>query len=124
MVGECCVGKRHFDCIGFVNWCFWRAMGNNFPGPARNSQRAGFTGIAMWRGSLCREINRAREQLETGDLLFDAELTHIGVVISATEVAHTAGHRWGVQVTQVSGPIYPHGAGAWRPDARRPRVLD
>lgn len=24
--GESCIGKRHFDCIGFINWCFSTAL--------------------------------------------------------------------------------------------------
>ncbi|WP_274630055.1 hypothetical protein [Arvimicrobium flavum] len=25
--GEICVGARHFDCIGFISFCIWKAMG-------------------------------------------------------------------------------------------------
>jgi cell wall-associated NlpC family hydrolase len=27
--GESCVDTRHFDCIGFVNWCLTQALGQN-----------------------------------------------------------------------------------------------
>jgi hypothetical protein len=27
--GENCEGVRHFDCVGFVNWCYWKALGSN-----------------------------------------------------------------------------------------------
>ncbi len=26
VLGELCLGKRHFDCIGFVNYCFWSVI--------------------------------------------------------------------------------------------------
>ncbi len=25
--GESCQGKRHFDCIGFISYCYWKATG-------------------------------------------------------------------------------------------------
>lgn len=30
IIGEACGDKRHFDCIGFVNYCFWKVLGVNW----------------------------------------------------------------------------------------------
>jgi hypothetical protein len=99
VIGECCVMKRHFDCLGFVVWCFWKATGNP-SGPA---------GFPYFQNQFTRPLNRGQVPLLPGDVLFSrtsedgasTDLTHIGIAVSATEVAHAAGHMWGVQITPI-----------------------
>lgn len=109
--GECCAKRRHFDCLGFVTWCLWKALGPDFP-----------SNLASY------EVRHYHEQTEhhpitgpllPGDLLFNRELSHIGIVVSATEVAHSAGYRWGVRRTTISGPIYPPNPGSSEPGTDR-----
>jgi hypothetical protein len=28
VLGQSCAGKRHFDCVGFISYCYWKATGN------------------------------------------------------------------------------------------------
>ncbi len=120
--GECCINVRHFDCLGFVCWCFWKALGPQFPSNLTHAN------VNQWR-DWTEPISRTGGGLMAGDLLFDGS-QHIGVVISPTEVAHAAGHRWGVQRTSATGPIYPRGiaswdegTGGWDAMAGRPRIF-
>lgn len=125
VLGECCIGKRHFDCIGFVNWCFWKAI---------SSPRApGFTGIPLWKSQLTEPIDRFAVPLLLlpGDILFSSTsaeesstgLTHIGIVVSSTEVAHAAGHHLGVQITPINASGVLGGGIVWERMAGRPKVF-
>jgi cell wall-associated NlpC family hydrolase len=120
--GECCVNYRHFDCLGFVTWVFWKSMGEHFP---RNFLTKT---VAEWQSD-CRTFTGP---LQIGDVLFDDGLQHVGIVVSPTEVAHAAGYRWGVQRTlcdRRDRPIYPSSLGAWEvgtgrwASRRRPRWM-
>lgn len=65
--GESCLGKRHFDCIGFINWCFSTALNKQVWYGIEN-----FT-----KGSVGKEIPVKSAQL--GDIVtIGAE--HIGIV--------------------------------------------
>jgi preprotein translocase subunit Sec61beta len=103
--GDCCIGRRHFDCIGFVNWCFWTAF--------RPPEVTGFTSIHHWRSRpLSRPIDRS--QVQAGDILFADSDDHIGIAVSPTHVVHAAGHTVGVMVdviAQTSGHAWDRVAG-------------
>ena len=111
--GECCIGKRHFDCTGFVSWCFWKALGAEFPRHLATST------VSQWKAWARQRLPMSGPFLP-GDLLFDQGERHIGVVVSATEVAHSAGYRWGVRRTPISGQIYGDRGGRWHSAGRPP----
>ena len=123
VLGECCVGKRHFDCFGFVNYCYWCALGAHFPGDPAGMGPPG------WRHPRCSsEVNRFAAPVQSGDILF-LDTRHMGMAISPTQVAHAAGYYWGVQITPINGAIYPHDADLrfafrWDAVAARPHILD
>jgi cell wall-associated NlpC family hydrolase len=112
--GECCIGKRHFDCVGFVSWCFWKALGNAFPANLATAD------VGQWKAYWRTTVPRTGP-FQVGDLLFDRGEDHIGVVISPTEVAHSAGYRWGVRCALISDNIYGNTGGHWV-SARRPTI--
>ena len=88
MLCECCIGKRHFDCIGFVNWCFWTVV--------HAPDITGTTMITEWKNLWTTPI--APNQIEAGDILFADNDRHIGIAVSPTHVVHAAGHHLGVMV--------------------------
>jgi cell wall-associated NlpC family hydrolase len=135
VIGECCVMKRHFDCIGFVSYCFWKVMGYP-PG-------AGFISIENWKDNFTTPV-APLTALQPGDILFSSEnsslapynyrertrptppgtFTHIGIALSATQVVHAAGCELGVMVTEIANPILPNGdAMHWEPEGGRPRCF-
>lgn len=88
--GECCLGKRHFDCEGFVCWCFWMALGS----PTAGLQ----VGIPSWRRQ-ARTI--ALSQAIPGDVLYGYRIAHdrhIGIYVGQGEVVHAGG--WNIGVVQ------------------------
>jgi cell wall-associated NlpC family hydrolase len=95
--GESCQGIRHFDCIGFVNWCYFQIL-------RRHIQYS----IAQWRTIGSRRISRA--QLEPGDIL-SAENAggegntsrHIGLYIGNGRAVHARSYRIGVEETALLG---------------------
>lgn len=106
VLGECCVGKRHFDCIGFVNWCFWRAL--------RGSSAISYE-IEQWQRpiSAARQFDRAAidaGRILPGDILYGHNSTHIGLVATTTEVIHAAGWNVGVQRERIRTSIWHGGA--------------
>jgi cell wall-associated NlpC family hydrolase len=120
VLGECCIDKRHFDCLGFVIWCFWKVMGTP-NGPV---------GFPFLSGHFVRQplLDRRREPPRPGDILFSrtseegtsTEYTHIGIAVSATEVAHAAGYKWGVQITPIERSGERGGNIVWEPMYGRP----
>lgn len=85
--GECCIGRRHFDCIGFVNYCFskvlnrvWHYGIDNFTKP-EYAKSSGFLPVTP--------ISSAKP----GDILTNLSV-HIGIVtekgttIEAKDPAH------------------------------------
>ena len=88
--GECCIGVRHFDCIGFVNWCFWTAL---------NQTRTVSYEIRQWQQASAGVRMLPIGQAQPGDILFGYNGNtnqHIGIVVSTTEVVHSAGWSEGV----------------------------
>jgi hypothetical protein len=103
--GECCIGKRHFDCVGFVNWCFWAALGAE-----------AILEVDQWSPYYQAEGSVPRTSLvpggpraaQTADLLFRSGATgegpfaHIGIAVGNGQVAHAAGHDVGVVVEAIN----------------------
>jgi hypothetical protein len=118
--GECCIGYRHFDCAGFVDWCIWTVLSPVFP--------RGITyNVGGWRGERSHRFNWRSQGIEAGDILFadsadDVDTVpedHIGIAVSSTEVAHAAGHEWGVQITPIRSSGMRGGNIVWADEARR-----
>jgi cell wall-associated NlpC family hydrolase len=121
VLGECCIMRRHFDCLGFVIWCFWKAIG----------QPSGPAGFPHFTQQFTRPLDRRQVPPLPGDILFSrtsedgasTELTHIGIAISATEVVHSAGYRWGVQRTPIERSGERGGNIVWEQQFGRPRCF-
>jgi hypothetical protein len=83
--GEACEGKRHFDCGGFVSYCYHQACSEvSYPGPAQGllSKQFGFKSRAK------------REDVVAGDIAYRPG--HAGLCISNDKVISTLGRIWGV----------------------------
>ena len=82
VLGEACEGKRHFDCGGFVSFCYRAACSEvKYPGPAD-----GFFSMG-WR-----EVDKANAQ--GGDIAY--RTGHVGICVSGSEVVSALGKKWGV----------------------------
>lgn len=98
--GESCVGVRHFDCIGFVNWVLWQV-----------TKRPIQFSIEQWReNSRTTEVPINQASLTEGDLLFAAHAggegnnqNHIGIYVGAGRVVHARSYTIGVEETQLLG---------------------
>src|SRR5262245_3539235 len=53
--GESCAGKRHFDCVGFVDWCIFKACGFRTRTDIAQYHRRGLS-----NSRLCVTIDHAR----------------------------------------------------------------
>ena len=92
--GENCDGSRHFDCVGFVNWCYWRAVGRAVQGS-----------ITQWR-STAFTTRIEFTALEPGDILCASHAggdgntsEHIGLYVGNGRVIHARSYRIGVEET-------------------------
>jgi len=121
VIGECCVMKRHFDCLGFVVWCFWKGEGTP----------SGPVGFPFLTEQFTQPLNRSQVPPLPGDILFSrtsedgasTRFTHIGIAVSATEVAHAAGYRWGVQITPIDRSGERGGGIVWEQVYGRPNCF-
>jgi cell wall-associated NlpC family hydrolase len=135
VLGECCAMKRHFDCIGFVSYCFWKTM--SYP------PNAGFVSIENWKDTYSTPL-APLSQLQPGDILFSSTgsslpaydyddrprvtplgtFTHIGIAISSSMVIHSAGCELGVMITEISSATLPNGdTMRWETEGGRPRCF-
>jgi len=91
--GESCLGKRHFDCIGFVGFCFWRITG-------QRRQRS----IAAWRtmgeGLITIQGPDTEEMsprdLRAGDIVITPD-SHISLATGAGSVIEAESEERGVK---------------------------
>lgn len=82
--GEACEGKRHFDCGGFVSYCYHQACPEvTYPGPARGLLSDNFG----WK-----EV--PKEQIQGGDIAYRDG--HAGLCIDNVAVISALGKKWGV----------------------------
>lgn len=133
--GECCAMKRHFDCLGFVNYCYWRVM--------RYPPDPGVTSMENWYNN-CSTLVGSWRDLQPGDILLSVEgrapfpspppsppppipphtFSHIGIALSSLQVIHSAGYDIGVVITEIANPTLPGGNSMhWLPFGRRPRCF-
>jgi hypothetical protein len=82
--GEACEGKRHFDCGGFVSYCYCQACKEiRYPGPASNL----LTNSFGWQ-----KIDQ--KEVQGGDIAYRPG--HAGLCINNKEVVSALGKKWGV----------------------------
>ena len=85
--GECCVGIRHFDCIGFVNWCI-------------------STAHRPMQFSITNAISQTRD-VSFGDVWAGDLVTigthHIGIATGAGTVVQAKGTKYGVVESALQG---------------------
>jgi cell wall-associated NlpC family hydrolase len=99
--GESCVGVRHFDCVGLVNYCY-----------AKHWYQAVFgMDIAAFRNSSCGTIQVTNDQdLMDADILIKPGNNHIGMLYQVSNnwfVVQAVGTETGVTDTE------PFTAKAW-----------
>jgi cell wall-associated NlpC family hydrolase len=75
VLGESCEGVRHFDCVGFINYCLSVVLRRSF----QNSIRG-------WRG-LTEGITQPGD-IQPGDILIRGNNTHIGFATGDGQVIH------------------------------------
>jgi hypothetical protein len=82
--GEACEGKRHFDCGGFVSYCYHQACPDvTYPGPASNLLTSAYGWTAV-----------SQDQVRGGDVAYRSG--HAGLCINSDEVMSALGKKWGV----------------------------
>jgi len=87
--GECCIGRRHFDCSGFVFWCYNQAGYN-----------IGRRNVGGYQG--CdRNINN-QAALQPGDLCYIGN-HHVGIYAGNNEVVEARAHDYGVVLSSLAG---------------------
>ena len=118
--GEVCTGKKHFDCIGFVNYCYDRnVVAGRYP--FGTSIKELMTNSANYS---LMEVSDPKDVLN-GDIIgqytTDGGWHHIGMVYlegNAIKVVQAADSPIGITDTEVYNPSSP---GAW---TKRIRMLD
>jgi len=91
--GQSCMGIRHFDCVGFISYCYWQASGNVVQ-----------LEISQWRTPAPgRQVFdfKAKERpasLMDGDILVKAD-HHIGFVTADGTVIEAQDSQYGVCAT-------------------------
>jgi hypothetical protein len=73
--GEDCTGKKHFDCAGFVRYCFRQVLGSAIP--TTNMHGSCDTIWPSTDPSAPNSIGSV--DIWPADLLFDDSLTHVGI---------------------------------------------
>jgi hypothetical protein len=98
--GQCCRGIRHFDCVGFISYCYWKATGNvvqldisawrkpnlvgavfNFS-PETNKDgtiRPASRPSSLLDGDILVKADHHIGFVDAGGTIFEAQDTHLGV---------------------------------------------
>jgi hypothetical protein len=86
--GEACEGKRHFDCGGFVTFCYRAACPQvKYPGGVD----------VLPNSSEWREVQK--DKVQKGDIAYRSG--HVGVCISDSKVISALGKKWGIHQESV-----------------------
>ena len=105
--GESCVGKRHFDCLGFLSWLIWRTSGRFVNHKVKTWSTQNPAGTTTIHGFV-HNRPETYQGLRPGDILIryrvpqDGIIGHIGVVSGRNTVIHARGKNLGVQETPIS----------------------
>ena len=100
--GESCLGKQHFDCIGFINYCMLRVVGAAHHPSIAELQNA-------WRS-----YPPVSAPYRAGDILAGPGDHHIAFVVDAEQKVHAKSTHFGV-VREHIGQLDP-GTVVIRPD--------
>ena len=87
--GEACEGKRHFDCGGFVTYCY------NAAGAI--TKYPGYVGNLLTKNFGWSEISK--EKIQPGDIAYRSG--HAGICIDNTQVISALGKKYGIQKESV-----------------------
>jgi cell wall-associated NlpC family hydrolase len=93
--GEACEGKRHFDCIGFVNWVMFRIFGTQ-----TIRDIAACRQYAQAEQREHPELAQALIRKQPGDIIIFS-INHIGIAVSGQEMVEANGEYLGL----IRGPI-------------------
>ncbi len=120
--GEDCAGKKHFDCAGFVRYCFRQVLGPNCIPPAGMRSVA----YSVWDAA---KSTRAVQDVDLwpADLLFDDSFTHVGIAsghwlltgYGVTEPGKAI-HCYSATVGVITTPVADAGYVRWRHVLRWP----
>lgn len=93
--GEACEGKRHFDCIGFVNWVMFRIFGTHTIRDIAACQR-----YAQAELRHRPELGEALLRKQPGDIIIFG-ISHIGIAVGEHEMVEANGEYLGL----IRGPL-------------------
>jgi hypothetical protein len=111
--GQSCKDIRHFDCVGFISYCYWKATGKVVQ-----------LEISQWRvvpnpmGATVFDLRAGKRpaSLMDGDIVVQAD-HHIGYVDTAGSVIEAQDTHLGVRAT---GRFSPQTPGSWTHLVRLP----
>jgi len=114
--GESCKGKRHFDCVGFISYCYWKATGTPIQLDIK-AWRQPMAGVfkdvyqlnPKWVDPNLEEKDKPkyegvkiglppRGKLQDGDIIIKAD-HHIGYVTSAGQIYEAQDTHLGVRAS-------------------------
>lgn len=88
--GEACEGKKHFDCGGFVSYCYHQAYPEvKYPGPASAITTSSYGWISV-----------DKEATKPGDIAY--RTGHAGLFIGEGRVISALGKKWGITTDAIS----------------------
>lgn len=98
--GEDCRGVRHFDCIGFVNYCL-TVVAN------RDRLASGFSGDIAWHKQYSQSIGLNMPAM-AGDILTKRGNGHIALMLDGGKVAQASDTTVGVIISSYAGSSWEY----------------
>ncbi|HEX2798825.1 MAG TPA: hypothetical protein VHQ44_04055 [Thermoanaerobaculia bacterium] len=103
MWGEPCNGKRHFDCVGFLNWILSNAFGSAFVWNI-SDYRTRYASQNQHFDLVAERFNPQSHKLLPGDIAVSGT-EHIGFVVSPNELVEAMDARHGVVLSALPARI-------------------
>jgi len=101
--GEPCNGKRHFDCVGFLNWILSNAFGSAFVWNI-SDYRTKYASQNQHFDLVAERFNPQSHKLLPGDIAVSGT-EHIGFVVSPNELVEAMDARHGVVLSALPARI-------------------
>lgn len=101
--GEPCNGKRHFDCVGFLNWILSNAFGSAFVWNI-SDYRTRYASQNQHFDLVAERFNPQSHKLLPGDIAVSGT-EHIGFVVSPNELVEAMDARHGVVLSALPARI-------------------